>query len=152
MLVFFSCSKPDFVPSPEDAIMEDTADDLVNKLSSLSMNEPPRSTARSSLSRMVTLPQEDSKKDAFLRPSLESRASARASMDSHAQATTDLNLHMYGSSPRLPLGKPPKMSIGSVGSTEASGVAVGAPLHCRSASPLAENVNSSCNMSQFVAT
>lgn len=145
-----SIVKPDFCSSPEDVIMDDCEEDLVGKISSLSMNEPPQSSARSSLARMVTLPPEEAvRQQQDARLSMESRVSRPS-----VEAATDVNFNtIFGTSPRVPLGRPPKMSINSVGSFETVAGGPGAPPTRRSASPFTENAASaSCNTSLLVAT
>lgn len=146
-LPIFICSS-DF--SPKDTYTYDCTVDLANKVASLSMNESKR-TERSlhSMIRQVTLPPEEENKinDANFRLSIESiveAKSSRPSMDSLAHAT-DLNLHLYGNSPRIGLGRPPKTSFGSICSTDNThGV--------RSSTPSVDHTSSTCQALHFVTT
>lgn len=128
----------------DDAFIEDEADILSKKISSLSMNETVQP-----LSRMVTLPlteqNENQKEDK--RSSIDSAAAnsyTRPSLDSHSGADADFNLHLYGHSPRLShkIGKPPKMSIGSICSAATSR---------GNSTPFANNT-AICSNFDFVAT
>lgn len=132
--------------------MGNDEDDLTSKISSLSVNESELlSRASISMIRQVTLPPDDEIKrigiNDSLRLSIESNATekrSRPSMESHAHST-DLNLHLHGNSPRIRLGRPPKMSISSMCSTETVNTRGG-----RSSTPCADDVP--CTAFNFVTT
>jgi hypothetical protein len=137
-------------PDPKYTFVDSDTEDLASKISSLSVNESER-TSRASLSfvRQVTLPPEEETKirDANFRLSIDSIAEAsnsRPSMDSHAHST-DLNLHLYGNSPRIGLGRPPKMSMGSMCSTDNTRSA-------RSSTPSVDQTCAPCPAFNFVTT
>jgi hypothetical protein len=112
--------------STEDGRIDGETDELVNKVSSLSIGTEHAFSDSRSMIRQVTLPQEEefhcsnetrlsmgsSKNDKLI--------SSRPSFDAHA-SSMDLNLHFYGNSPRVTHGRPPKSSMGgsSVCSLEA---------------------------------
>lgn len=121
---------------------------MTTKISSLSINEPPSTSVNSSLSRMVTLLNDESN-TADIRVSVDHRVS-RSSIDSHCQGMVDLNSHLLGISPKIPLGKPPRMSMGKEYYMETAVITHAAPR--RSASPIDKNMAATCHTNQFVAT
>jgi hypothetical protein len=103
-----------------NAVHEDEANQLADELSSLTVKDAARSSTGSLIRTVTLLPAETTARDApSRRPSMESLdgiAPSRPSVDSIVHAN-DLNLHLHGHSPMVNIGKPPKLSIGSLSST-----------------------------------